>query len=121
MNPDRGRVRVFGTISWPIGLTGCVHPELTGAQNVKFIARIYGVDTEERYVAFLNGGHDPYNGRGRGVAMLDAWTGSPLFKASYVEGDTTTPAGQMRYGFPATIGLVVSKVFIAPMKPSFES
>ena len=47
MNPDRGRVRVFGTISWPIGLTGCIHPELTGAQNVKFIARIYGVDTEE--------------------------------------------------------------------------
>jgi capsular polysaccharide transport system ATP-binding protein len=47
LNPDRGRVRVFGTISWPIGLTGCIHPELTGAQNVKFIARIYGVDTEQ--------------------------------------------------------------------------
>ena len=47
LNPDRGRVRVFGTISWPIGLTGCIHPALTGSQNVKFIARIYGVDTEE--------------------------------------------------------------------------
>jgi capsular polysaccharide transport system ATP-binding protein len=47
MNPDSGRVRITGTISWPIGLTGCIHPELTGAQNVKFIARVYGVDTEE--------------------------------------------------------------------------
>jgi capsular polysaccharide transport system ATP-binding protein len=47
LNPDAGRVKVTGTISWPIGLQGCIHPELTGAQNVKFIARIYGVDTEE--------------------------------------------------------------------------
>jgi len=47
LNPDSGRVRVSGSISWPIGLTGCIHPELTGGQNVKFIARIYGVDTEE--------------------------------------------------------------------------
>ena len=47
LNPDSGRVHIKGTISWPIGLTGCIHPELTGAQNVKFIARVYGVDTEE--------------------------------------------------------------------------
>ena len=47
LNPDEGRVLVKGNISWPIGLTGCIHPELTGVQNVKFIARIYGVDTEE--------------------------------------------------------------------------
>ena len=45
--PERGRVRVTGTMSWPIGLQGCIHPDLTGAQNVKFIARVYGVDTEE--------------------------------------------------------------------------
>ncbi|MEI6097799.1 MAG: ABC transporter ATP-binding protein [Alphaproteobacteria bacterium] len=47
VRPDRGRVRVTGSMSWPIGLQGCIHPELTGVQNVKFIARIYGVDTEE--------------------------------------------------------------------------
>ena len=47
LNPDAGRVRITGSISWPIGLQGCIHPELTGAQNVKFIARVYGVDTEE--------------------------------------------------------------------------
>ena len=47
LNPESGRVRVTGSISWPIGLQGCIHPDLTGAQNVKFIARVYGVDTEE--------------------------------------------------------------------------
>ena len=47
INPDAGRVRVTGSMSWPIGLQGCIHPDLTGVQNVKFIARVYGVDTEE--------------------------------------------------------------------------
>lgn len=48
LNPDSGRVRVEGTICWPIGLVGCIHPDLTGAQNVRFIARIYGVDVSVR-------------------------------------------------------------------------
>ena len=47
LNADSGRVRITGSMSWPIGLTGCTHPDLTGLQNVKFIARVYGVDTEE--------------------------------------------------------------------------
>ncbi|MEL7130812.1 MAG: ABC transporter ATP-binding protein [Pseudomonadota bacterium] len=45
MLPDSGRVVSDGTISWPVGFAGSFHPELTGAQNVRFIARIYGVDT----------------------------------------------------------------------------
>jgi capsular polysaccharide transport system ATP-binding protein len=36
-----------GTISWPVGFAGSFHAELTGAQNVRFVARIYGVDTDE--------------------------------------------------------------------------
>jgi capsular polysaccharide transport system ATP-binding protein len=47
INPDAGRVITTGMISWPIGLAGCIHPELTGVQNVRFIARVYGVDTDE--------------------------------------------------------------------------
>ena len=47
VNPDSGRVRVQGNVSWPIGLAGCIHPEMTGTQNVRFIARVYGVDTDE--------------------------------------------------------------------------
>jgi len=45
MDPDSGDVLSDGTISWPVGFAGSFHPELTGAQNVRFVARIYGVDT----------------------------------------------------------------------------
>ncbi|KAA8610022.1 ABC transporter ATP-binding protein [Salipiger aestuarii] len=44
--PDQGRVVSDGSISWPVAFGGSFHPELTGAQNVRFVARIYGVDTD---------------------------------------------------------------------------
>jgi capsular polysaccharide transport system ATP-binding protein len=47
MNPDRGRVLSDGTISWPVGFAGSAHPELTGLQNTRFVARIYGADSDE--------------------------------------------------------------------------
>lgn len=47
MRPDHGRVRSDGSISWQVGLGGAFHGQLTGAENVRFVARIYGVDTEE--------------------------------------------------------------------------
>lgn len=43
--PSKGRIWSDGTISWPVGFAGSFHGELTGAQNVRFIARVYGVDT----------------------------------------------------------------------------
>lgn len=52
MRPDHGRVVSDGTISWPVGLGGSFHRELSGAENVRFIARIYGVDTDD-LVAFV--------------------------------------------------------------------
>ncbi|MFN4098211.1 MAG: ABC transporter ATP-binding protein [Pararhodobacter sp.] len=45
--PDRGEVWSDGTISFPVGFGGSFHPHLTGAQNTRFLARVYGVDTEE--------------------------------------------------------------------------
>jgi capsular polysaccharide transport system ATP-binding protein len=46
MRPDHGRIISDGRISWPVGFGGSFHGDLTGAQNVRFIARIYGVDTD---------------------------------------------------------------------------
>lgn len=46
MRPDFGRIVHSGTVSWPVGFGGSFHRELTGAQNIRFIARIYGVDTD---------------------------------------------------------------------------
>lgn len=45
--PDSGRIRITGTVSWPVGFAGSFHRDMTGAQNVRFIARIYGVDTDD--------------------------------------------------------------------------
>ena len=50
--PTSGRVWSTGTISWPVGFAGSFHPELSGAQNTRFVGRIYGVDTDE-LVAFV--------------------------------------------------------------------
>ncbi len=50
---DSGRIVSDGTISWPVGFGGSFHRDLTGAQNVRFIARVYGVDTES-LVAFVD-------------------------------------------------------------------
>jgi len=46
MRADYGRIVYDGSISWPVGFAGSFHKELTGAQNVRFIARIYGVNTD---------------------------------------------------------------------------
>lgn len=46
MLPSSGRVLSDGTVSWPVGFAGSFHAELTGAQNIRFVARIYGVDTD---------------------------------------------------------------------------
>lgn len=45
--PDRGAIAVDGTVSWPVGFQGSFHRDLTGAQNTRFLARAYGVDTGE--------------------------------------------------------------------------
>jgi capsular polysaccharide transport system ATP-binding protein len=45
--PTSGRILSNGRISFPVGFAGSFHPEMTGAQNVRFVARIYGVDTDD--------------------------------------------------------------------------
>ena len=47
LQPDAGRIVSNGTISWPVGFAGSFHADMTGAQNTRFVARIYGVDTDQ--------------------------------------------------------------------------
>lgn len=46
MAADSGRIVSDGSVSWPVGLASAFHKDLTGAQNVRFIARIYGIETQ---------------------------------------------------------------------------
>lgn len=47
MRPDSGVIHTTGTVSFPVGFAGSFHRDMSGAQNTRFVARIYGVDTEE--------------------------------------------------------------------------
>ena len=40
--PDRGIVRRYGRVSFPLGFGGTFHGDLCGRENVAFIARVYG-------------------------------------------------------------------------------
>lgn len=43
---DAGQIVTTGTVSWPVGFTGSFHGDMTGGQNTRFVARVYGVDTD---------------------------------------------------------------------------
>jgi capsular polysaccharide transport system ATP-binding protein len=45
--PDTGEVRRQGSVSWPIGFSGGFNGTLTGEENCRFVARIYGADVDE--------------------------------------------------------------------------
>ncbi|TVV73372.1 ABC transporter ATP-binding protein [Sphingomonas solaris] len=45
-SPTSGRVTRTMTTSWPIGYSSCFQASLTGADNARFIARIYGQDAD---------------------------------------------------------------------------
>ena len=47
IRPTSGRVLSSGSISYPVGFAGSFHPDMTGLQNARFVARLYGVDTDE--------------------------------------------------------------------------
>ena len=50
--PNSGRIRCQGSMSWPLGFGGSFSAALSGAQNVRFAARVYGMDTDS-LVAFV--------------------------------------------------------------------
>lgn len=41
-HPTRGEVVRRMSVSWPIGYSAAVHPMLSGADNARFVARVYG-------------------------------------------------------------------------------
>lgn len=47
MLPTSGQILSTGTISWPVGFAGSFNGELTGEQNCRFVARVYGIDSDE--------------------------------------------------------------------------
>ena len=50
--PSSGAIYREGRISWPLGFAGGFNPQLTGRQNLRFIARLYNADYGD-VVAFV--------------------------------------------------------------------
>jgi capsular polysaccharide transport system ATP-binding protein len=44
--PDSGRIIREGSVSWPLGFSGGFNRSTTGADNTRFVSRIYGQDTD---------------------------------------------------------------------------
>lgn len=53
--PERGEVIRHSRVSWPVGLSGGMQGNMTGRQNVKFVARVQGSGPEEvkRIITFV--------------------------------------------------------------------
>ncbi|MEL6362649.1 MAG: ABC transporter ATP-binding protein [Pseudomonadota bacterium] len=47
IRPNSGKIIRHGSVSWPVGFAGSFHGDMTGAQNARFVARVYGVDTDD--------------------------------------------------------------------------
>jgi ABC-type polysaccharide/polyol phosphate transport system ATPase subunit len=47
--PTLGSIHRNMSVSWPLAFSGGFHGSLTGADNVRFICRIYGVDFRPRF------------------------------------------------------------------------
>ncbi|MEM7547120.1 MAG: ABC transporter [Pseudomonadota bacterium] len=45
--PDNGKVYRYGKISWPVGGVGGLIPALSGSENCRYIAMIYGLDPDD--------------------------------------------------------------------------
>lgn len=45
--PNSGRIKRDQRVSWPLGFAGGFHPQMTGRENLKFVARAYGESVRE--------------------------------------------------------------------------
>ncbi len=88
---------VLGVPSSPVAATQTMFVE--GPGNVPY---------HERWIAFLSGGFDPNYLRGRGVHMVDVWTGKELWDFSYPR--TAVAAGDPRLGLKYPVAAPVGMV-----------
>ena len=54
--PDRGRIHRTRPVSWPLGFSSGFNSAMTGVENILFVSRLYGQDTEAvlDYVAWFS-------------------------------------------------------------------
>lgn len=100
---DEGRLIKQGKVSWPLGFKDSFQGSMTGAQNVRFVARIYGLDSEEltAYVEeFAELGpffHEPVRTYSSGMKARLAFGVSMGVKFDYYLVDEITAVGDSNF------------------------
>ena len=116
--PTSGEIVTTGSMSWPVGFAGSFSGDMTGAQNVKFVARVYGADTDETrdfVEEFADLGehfHMPVRTYSTGMRGRLAFGLSTAFQFDTYLVDETTAAGDKAFRDKA------NAVFMARMKHS---
>ena len=101
--PTTGTIRRTMSVSWPIGYSSAFQPMLTGADNAKFIARIYGAN-EQELLAFVEDFaqlgsymHEPIRSYSAGMAARLAFGVSLAINFDCYLVDEITGAGDERF------------------------
>lgn len=101
--PDAGVVRRFGRVSFPLGFSGTFHSDLSGRENLHFLARVYGVDAEamvEEVTEFAELGRDidaPVRHYSSGMAAKLAFGASLALDFDAYLVDEATEVGDARF------------------------
>lgn len=110
--PTSGKVTRTMSVSWPLGYSSAFNPNLTGADNAKFVARIYGAD-ERELLAFVEDFaqlgsymHEPIRTYSSGMAARLAFGVSLAIKFDCYLVDEVTAAGDERFKLRAEEALL---------------
>ncbi len=101
--PTKGKVRRHMSVSWPIGYATAFHPQLTGADNARFVARIYGADERdllsfvEDFAQLGSYMHEPIRTYSAGMSARLAFGVSLAIKFDCYLVDEVTGAGDERF------------------------
>jgi len=101
--PDAGIVHRFGRVSFPLGFSGTFHPDLSGRENLLFLARVYGADAAalvEEVTEFAELGDDieaPVRQYSSGMAAKLAFGASLALDFDVYLVDEATEVGDARF------------------------
>lgn len=109
-SPDKGKITRECSVSWPIGLGGGFQPNMTGRQNVKFVARVHGYedaldDVIEKVQAFAEIGKffdQPIRTYSTGMRSRLAFGLSLAFEFDVYLSDEATSVGDEHFRRKAT-------------------
>jgi capsular polysaccharide transport system ATP-binding protein len=100
---DEGRIYRRGRVSWPIGFSGGFNSSLTGKENSRFIARLYGAEVDAVSTFALEFSelgsyfHEPVRTYSSGMRARLAFALSMAMDFDYYLVDEVTAVGDSRF------------------------